>query len=82
MQKQPVAYDSYVLDTCKLTMTGKFVAGAITFKGRKKIEVIQWKRRRFSSQREADDFVKAHFTRLGFPGPTSEIELYKLYSNR
>lgn len=77
MKKQPVVYDAYILDTCKVMSSGKFVAGAITFKGRKRIEIKQWKQM-FSTQQEADQFVIEHFEKEGFTSPTNEIEIYRL----
>jgi hypothetical protein len=83
MKKEPVVYDSYILDTCKIASSGKYVAGAITFKGRKRIEILQWKQQMFDSQTEADAFVKRHFEELGFfAEPTNEIDIYRLNPSR
>jgi hypothetical protein len=83
MKKSDSIYDSYVLDTCKLASSGKYLPGAIiTFKGRKRIEIIQWKKQMFDSQDEADAFVKEHFQQLGFAEPTNEIEIYNHYPAR
>jgi hypothetical protein len=82
MKKTPVPYDSYVLDTCKISSVGKYIPGAITFKGRKRIEILQWKQHMCNSQQEADAFVIGHFQQLGFQQPTNEIEIYNHFPAR
>ncbi len=82
MKKPVVEYDAYILDTCKLPATGKYVPGAIKFKGRKKIEILQWKDNMFDTQEEADKFVKDHFLQLGFAEPTNEMEIFKHHAAR
>jgi hypothetical protein len=82
MPKHPVECNAYVLDTCKISSTGKYVPGAITFRGRKKVEVFQWKGQTFDTQDEADEFVRRHFENLGFGEPTNEMELFRQYPSR
>ncbi|MDD4319574.1 MAG: hypothetical protein PHW10_04610 [Candidatus Peribacteraceae bacterium] len=53
--------DSYILDTYRASETGKFVPGAVTYCGRKRLETFQWKQRQFPTQGEADSFARGHF---------------------
>ncbi|MDB4978433.1 MAG: hypothetical protein JWM56_619 [Candidatus Peribacteria bacterium] len=78
MKSPVVEYDSYLIDTCKVVRTGKFVPGAIKYKGRKKIEVVQWKDKTFDTQEEANAFVKEHFMELGIAQPSHEWEIFKM----
>lgn len=74
--------DSFLIDTYRLMTTGKFSPGAITFKGRKKIEIIRWDDKMFETQNEADDFVRAHFSRLGIPEAENEGEIFRMHPKR
>lgn len=71
------AFDSYLLDTCKIVATGEYRPGAITYRGRKKIEVVQWKDKAFPTQHEADMFVQQHFVKKGIEAPTEEAVLFR-----
>ncbi len=53
--------DGFILDTCKNGQTAEYVPGAIVYAGRKQMETKQWKDRCFSSQEEADNFVRKQF---------------------
>jgi hypothetical protein len=53
--------DSYIIDTYRIAGENVYKPGAITFKGRKKIEAMRWQQKRFKTQQEADDFVRAQF---------------------
>lgn len=70
MTQAKPAYDAYILDTCRVVSHNKYLPGAITYRGRKKIESISWKDVLFDTQREADKFVCQHFAQLGIPHPT------------
>ncbi|HVW67091.1 MAG TPA: hypothetical protein VHA78_05195 [Candidatus Peribacteraceae bacterium] len=56
--------DSYVIDTYKSVETGTYIPGAITYCGKKKLEVLHWKDQECESQDEADAFVHRHFHAL------------------
>lgn len=74
---------SYMIDTYKQASSGRYLAGAITFKGKKKADVIQWKERTFASQNEADAFVRQYFSRSGLTETTSESDLFRYgYASR
>ncbi len=64
-----------MIDTYRQASTGLYLAGAITFRGRKKVEVVQWKKRTFDTQSSADDFVRSHFRASGLHEAASESEL-------
>lgn len=53
--------DGFIIDTCKNGQTAKYTPGAIVFAGRKQMETKQWKDHCFSSQEEADTFVRNQF---------------------
>ena len=53
--------ETFILDTYKLGGKSVFFAGAILFKGRKKIDILRWHERKFPSQNDADEFVRQHF---------------------
>lgn len=53
--------ESFIIDTYKLSDKGVYLAGAILFKGRKKIDVLRWHQQKFYSQQAADSFVRDHF---------------------
>jgi hypothetical protein len=59
--KPPPQPDSYIIDTYRIAGANVFKPGAITFKGRKKIEALRWQQKRFKTQQEADDFVREQF---------------------
>lgn len=59
--KPPVQPDSYIIDTYKTVGANTYTPGAITFKGRKKVEALRWKQKRFKTQEEADDYVRKQF---------------------
>jgi len=65
--------DAYIIDTIK--MLGKFVPGAITYAGRKRIQTIQWKENGYDSQEEADEFVRRQFISRGLAEANNEGEL-------
>jgi hypothetical protein len=67
--------DAFLIDTIKVVDTGKFIPGAITFCGRKKLAVLQWKEHLFDTQEKADTFVREHFQRLGIKEAGNEGEL-------
>ncbi len=73
--------DAYILDTCKISATGKYLPGAITFRGRKKIEAMSWKDKQFDSQHEADEFVRAHFRGINLPEAVNEGEIASRHPN-
>jgi hypothetical protein len=77
LMKDTVVCDSYLIDTYKLMTTGMFFPGAITFKGRKKIEAIRWDDHEFQTQQEADNFVREHFLKLGIPEAGNEDEIFR-----
>ena len=70
-------YDKYVLDTCRVMSNGKYLPGAITYRGRKKIQSLSWKGHLFDTQTEADAFVQKHFVQLGIPCPTDLSTLFR-----
>ena len=69
--------DAYIIDTCKLPEKGTYIPGAITFCGRKKMEILQWKDHEFSTQEEADAFVRTHFAASGLTEAGNEGDLVK-----
>ena len=71
-----VVCDSYLIDTYKLMTTGKFLPAAITFKGRKKIDIMRWEDRPFDTKEEADSFVRDHFKESGIPEAENEGEIF------
>ena len=71
----PHQVHSFVLDTCKLVDRGVYKAGAILFKGRKKIDLIQWNDKTFENKYEADAFARQHFQGLGIREAVNEGEL-------
>lgn len=79
--KTDVVCDSYLIDTYRLMTTGKFSPGAITFKGRKKIEVLRWDEM-LDTQQEADEFVRAHFCEIGLPEAENEGEIFRMNPKR
>jgi len=64
-----------MLDTFKNGASGLFQPGAITFQGRKKIDFLRWQDKSFSTQQEADDFVRAQFKDRGLTEVSNEGEL-------
>lgn len=76
--KTDIVCDSFLLDTYRVTTTGKFSPGAITFKGRKKIEVLRWDDM-FDTQAEADEFVRAHFREKGLSEAENEGEIFRMH---
>lgn len=70
--------DSYILDTYKAD--GQFRAGAIILKGRKRIEIIQWKDHVFSTQEEANAFVHKHCVARGLFEARPEGEIQRKYA--
>ncbi len=70
-------FDAYILDTCKVVATGKFLPGAIVYKGRKKVEVRQWKKKEFDSEKEANEFVIRHFTKEGIAQPKTDADIWR-----
>lgn len=82
MKSDAVLCDNYLIDTYKRAESGTFVPGAITFKGRKKIEAIRWDDKEFPSQDEADAFVRAHFEELGISEAENEGEIFRQHPKR
>lgn len=60
--RTPAEIDSFLLDTYKESGTNVYRAGAITFRGRKKVGPVRWADKKFESQEAADAFVRAQFT--------------------
>ena len=77
LKSEKAEYDKYVLDTCRVMSNGKYLPGAITYRGRKKIQSLSWKGHLFDTQREADTFVCKHFTQLGIQQPTDLATLFR-----
>lgn len=65
MPKNDKPCDAYIIDTYKSSEDNAYKPGAILFAGRKKREVIRWHEERFSSQTEADGFVRTRCAALG-----------------
>jgi hypothetical protein len=75
-QASDIICDSYLIDTYKLMTTGKFLPAAITFKGRKKIDIMRWEEHSFDTKEEADNFVREHFRESGIPEAENEGEIF------
>jgi hypothetical protein len=69
--KIPVT-ESFVIDTYKVVDEGKFYTGVLIFKGKKKIDSIQWKEHSFATQEEADEFARAHCLKMGLSEAVNE----------
>jgi hypothetical protein len=76
--KRDKAIDSYIIDTYKKPDTGTYLASAITFHGKRRMEVIQWGHRQFHTQQEADNFVRQHFVPLGLREVENEGAFYPI----
>ncbi len=76
LQQVDREYDAYIIDTCRVVGTGKFIPGAIIYKGRKKVDVKQWKKA-FDTQEEANAFVKKYFQKDGIAEPKTDAEIWK-----
>ncbi len=72
MKNSAIECDSFVLDTYWRADTGSFHPGAITFRGRKKVDVVQWRDKSFTSQEGADSFVRSYFARREISEAPSE----------
>lgn len=70
--------NAYIIDTCRLAASGKYVPGAITFKGKKKCEILQWREHAYKTQREADEFVRRHFEDKGLQEAGHEGEIAQI----
>jgi|GEM_PF-2011630 len=77
MKKKSQECTSYIIDTYKSVSSGKYLPGAIVFKGKKKMETLQWKDMEFPSQEDADQFVRSHFVARGLSELRNEGELFK-----
>lgn len=67
--------DSYIIDTIKIMDTGMYIPGAVTFKGRKRMDVLQWKDHPFETQLQADAFVRDHFEKHNIAEVRNEEDL-------
>lgn len=74
MHPSPVC-DTFLIDTFRNAASGKFCPGAITFQKRRKIEALQWKEKEFTSQQEADAFVRKQLSNFGLREVRNEDEL-------
>ncbi len=68
--KKLIKEPSFVVDTYKAGDSGKFVAAAIEFLGKRRVRALRWKDKQFPSQLEADQYVRKQFSKQGI----SEME--------
>ncbi|MEK7218094.1 MAG: hypothetical protein AAB728_01370 [Patescibacteria group bacterium] len=54
---QAKASDCYILDTYR-TGNGTYSPGAITFSGRKRMDVLRWREAAFETEEEANAYVR------------------------
>jgi hypothetical protein len=69
---------AYIIDTYKNPLTGEYLPAAILFSGRKRIETIQWKQKGFSTQNEADMYVRNHFVSQGLSEALNEADIVRM----
>lgn len=56
---------AFQVDTYRVPESGKYVAAAVKFLGKRRVGALHWKEREFDTNYEADRFVRDHFAALG-----------------
>lgn len=74
-------FNAYIIDTYKQVDRGTYCPGAITFYGKKKLEVIHWSKKACRSEQEANTVVRDHFHQLGIPEAENEGALASRYAS-
>jgi len=52
---------SFQVDVYRNPDTGKYVAAAVKFLGKRRVEALHWKEREYETSYEAEKFVRDHF---------------------
>lgn len=76
--KKIIEPDSYLLDTYRSVSDDNFVAGAILYIGRKKLDTVRFKER-FETQEDADNFARNYCEDRGMREAVNEGEIGKIH---